>query len=231
MSDEKLIQALKARKPVAAQRTWRCPDDATLAGFADAGLKDHEKESVESHMVDCGFCLAQLGALLRLSDAGPPQPVSEWLLSRARALTDPSVQTIARPAWQWAAVAATAVLAISAALWIYQPGTESVRTVRSGSGNAVSPELLFPREGMLIAPEDVEFRWQEREDALFYEVSLVTSDGDLVWEVRLENSETKLPPEVKLVTGRRYFVWIRTYLPDGRALKSETVGFELQDGE
>ena len=105
------------------------------------------------------------------------------------------------------------------------------RSVRSSGEEIVRPELLFLQEGSVIARETVEFSWKEAERSLFYEVSIVTSEGDRVWEGRFEETYAQLPADVRLIAGRKYFVWIRAYLPEGKTVKSSTVGFEVSEDE
>jgi hypothetical protein len=45
---------------------------------------------------------------------------------------------------------------------------------------AILPDLLFPQEGSVIAPEELKFSWQAVEQSVFYEIRLVTADGSLM---------------------------------------------------
>jgi hypothetical protein len=92
---------------------------------------------------------------------------------------------------------------------------------------AILPDLLFPQEGSGIAPEELKFSWQAVEQSVFYEIRLVTADGSLMWEKRLEATSVRLPADVRVADGRKYFVWVRAYLPEGKTLKSSTVGFTV----
>ncbi len=75
--------------------------------------------------------------------------------------------------------------------------------------------------------DGLEIRWRGVRGALVYEVRLVTADGSLVWEDRTEATAAPLPAGVRLEPGRRYYVWVRAYLSEGRALKSATFGFSV----
>jgi hypothetical protein len=90
---------------------------------------------------------------------------------------------------------------------------------------AILPNLLFPQEGSVIVPKELEFSWQGVERSVFYEIRLVTADGTLMWEKRVEATSVRLPAGVRMAAGQKYFVWIRAYLPEGKTLKSSTVGF------
>ncbi len=100
------------------------------------------------------------------------------------------------------------------------------RSVRGGGGSP-APEILVPREGSVVPGDGLEIRWRGVRGALVYEVRLVTSEGSLVWEGRTEATAVPLPAEVRLEPGRRYYVWVRAYLPEGRTLKSAAFGFSV----
>jgi hypothetical protein len=75
----------------------------------------------------------------------------------------------------------------------------------------------------------VEFRWKALPESLFYELSLVTEEGDLVWEERFEETHASLAEDVEISPGRKYYVWIRAHLPEGKTLKSRAVRFNVKD--
>jgi hypothetical protein len=90
--------------------------------------------------------------------------------------------------------------------------------------------ILYPQEGAVVPADGVEFRWATAESALFYEVSLVTADGDLVWQSRVEETQARLPPKVRLIPKERYYVWIRAQFSEGGAVKSKIIAFEVSEG-
>ena len=244
MDEKVLIEALAARKSE-GKRTWRCPGETELAAYAEAQAFGRKRHRVEAHLANCEFCLSQVAFLVRMQESETPTPVPQALLARARALVPPEAAPIGQPVWRWAAAAAaSASVAIVATLWWYQP-ENSVRpsdmetlspsgvqgSVRSGGEEIARPELLFLEEGSVIAREDVEFHWKEAERSLFYEVSIVTSEGDRVWEGRFEETYARLPADVRLIAGRKYFVWIRAYMPEGKTVKSSAVGFEVRENQ
>jgi hypothetical protein len=57
-----------------------------------------------------------------------------------------------------------------------------------------------------------------------YEVRVVRSDGDLVWEGQTDKSAVQVPAEVTVKEGS-YFVWITAFLEDGHTAKSAPVHF------
>ena len=92
----------------------------------------------------------------------------------------------------------------------------------------LSPELVYPREGVILASRDLEFRWRQMPGVLFYEVRLVTAEGDVVWEKRSETTHARLPDSIHLASGGQYFVSVRAYLSRGKTAKSATVGFKVR---
>ncbi len=232
MDEQGLIRAL------AGERVWNrgpsrgCPDDLELAAYADARLEEPGRQWLESHVADCGHCLAQVGFLRRARAAGEPAGVPAGLLERARRLVrSPPAAAVVR--WRWAAAAAAAAsVAIAASVALHPSGTgletaAAPARVRGALTEAAAPpEVLLPREDSKAAP-DLELRWTAVDRALFYELKLVTAEGDVVWEDRLETTHARLPSGLALATGARHFFWVRAYLPEGVTLKSRAVGFEV----
>jgi hypothetical protein len=155
--------------------------------------------------------------------------------------------TVFANVWQWKVASALAAsLALVAVLWILKPGgptsrfepgapdTQTTspgdpREIRGRPGSGSQPELLFPEEGSIIQVGEAEFHWSDVPRSLFYEISVTTADGDLLWGGRVEGVSTRLPDGVSLSAGQEYFVWIRAYLPEGKTVKSKAVGFRTED--
>jgi hypothetical protein len=100
------------------------------------------------------------------------------------------------------------------------------RSVRGGGGSP-APVILFPSEGSVVPGKGLEIRWRGVPGALAYEVRLVTTEGSLVWEGQTETTAAPLPADVRLEPARRYYVWVRAHLSEGRTLKSPALGFSV----
>jgi len=225
-------------RPIGERRSWRCPEETAIASYVQSRLSRRDKDRLEAHLSDCEFCLSQVAFLVRAQDATVVDPVPDRLLRKAQAMGVESAAHGGAASLRWAVAGSTA-LALTGALWFYRPSstedllggsspTEPVRTVRGESGMPL--EILYPQEGGVVPADEVEFRWATAERALFYEVSLVTADGDLVWQSRIEETQTRLPPEVQLIPKERYYVWIRAQFSEGGSVKSKTIAFEVSEG-
>ncbi|HSF16324.1 MAG TPA: zf-HC2 domain-containing protein [Vicinamibacteria bacterium] len=206
------------------RRTWRCPDETLIAAYAQSGLAGRDKDRLEAHLADCEVCVSQVAFLLKAQEATGIEPAPDWLVKRARAM---GTQDSVAPLLRWA-MAGGVVLAITGAFWLYQSGGGSgnSRTVRGG--NEASLEILRPREGAVLPNEGLEFQWEEAEGALFYEINLVTTRGDLLWQSRVDDSKVRLPSGMSLAGNEKYYVWVRAHLSDRGTIKSETVAFEVR---
>jgi hypothetical protein len=208
------------------------------------------------HLADCRFCYEQVAAAISLkSDAGPAVEVPRELLVRARALAESAQRRQGVPALRWGAIAAvTASIAVIVAVTSRQPEFQqtlpqvepsgpaavepapaeppsappAARTLRSIPRGGVAPRLIFPREGEVINPQAVEFRWKPVPGALSYDIRVVTEEGNLVWEGQAEDAHADLPPDFRLTPGESYFVRIRALLADGQAVTSRAVGFKVK---
>jgi hypothetical protein len=91
------------------------------------------------------------------------------------------------------------------------------------------PELLSPRDGAVLRRGELEFRWRPVGEALFYEVSVMTAAGDLVFERQTSDARLALPADVPLTRGAKYFVSVRAHLRQGKTSKSDPVSFRFAE--
>lgn len=232
-------------------RGWSCPDEQSVAAYADGRTSDREKRWMEEHLAGCEACRAQVAFLVR-SESAEGSPLPAGLLRRAQQIVSGGQNPAAAPGWSWAAAAATA--AAGAVLWMSWPvvqkqqpvpsavgpaisvaqqrapappapqGREETTAVRSTRNKADLPILLSPQPDSSLHNQR-EFRWLPVAGALYYEVRVVTADGDVVWEQRTEGTSIRLPEEVRLRAREKYFVWLRAYLPEGKVRQSKAVAF------
>jgi len=50
-----------------------------------------------------------------------------------------------------------------------------------------------------------------------------------VWEQKTEGNSIKLPSEVRVATGHRYYLLIRADLPQGKTVESRAVAFSVAE--
>lgn len=237
------LKSMLRRSTDATERQPDCPVDEKLASFMDGGLSEQELEHLMNHLADCTFCLERVGMLSRARDADTPARVPELLLTRSRKLAAPRQTAAARNdtfgvAARWAAAAAV-VLAIGlVARPALVPDPQSTpagqqvpdyRQTRNFNPNALGPGILSPPEGATISSRNGLFRWSTVPDSLYYQVRIVSDEGDLVWQERVDGTEWTLPPSLALVPGAEYFVRVDAYLTESKALNSDFVAFTAGD--
>ena len=233
-------------------RRWTCPDDRTIAEYVDGALRQDGKARVESHLAKCERCRLIVADVVKLQrEIDLPAPPSEIGRSVVR-LAPPASR---RSHWFWIPAAAMASIALVAMtisllrepqkLRVMSPPSPSAPmiakaepatprstpvpdVVRKSSAPEQLPVVLFPQAGSMTAGEHLQFKWTEVSRSRNYEVRVVTSDGDLVWEGQTMKSDLRLPDDVVLKAGT-YFVWITANLADGRTAKSSPVQFIVKD--
>ena len=89
------------------------------------------------------------------------------------------------------------------------------------------PTLISPRNGATVQRSKLQFRWESLADAEFYEIRVVTAEGDPVFETKTEDSHLELGRDIQLKTGAKYFVSVRAYLRQGKTVKSSIVSFRI----
>ena len=102
--------------------------------------------------------------------------------------------------------------------------TPAVRSVEA------SPKLtlVFPREGSTVRLPIQSLRWLPLADATFYEVKIVTEDGDAVATQSTNNTELPLPADA-LKPGSKYFVTVVAHLSGNRTIRSDLVKFRVAE--
>jgi hypothetical protein len=105
-----------------------------------------------------------------------------------------------------------------------QPAPDLVRKPRTPE---LSLTILFPQTSSVMSSGRLRFSWRPVPHSRSYQVRLVETDGDLVWEGQTDKSALQLPTEVDVKDGS-YFVWITAFLEDGRIVKSVPVRFLVE---
>jgi len=231
-------------------RGWKCPSDEMIASYLDAVLDSPSRSRLESHLADCEYCRTLVAELAKVHRDREMPSLPPGLMQRAVALV-PAKST--RMHWLWApaaAMAGTAFLVITSVvlrspeqLIIPSPSTPTApviaksepaptlsppahEIVRKPASADLLPSVVSPHRGSIVARERLEFRWTTVPHSRYYEIHVVTSEGDLVWESQSEGSVLRPPADVKL-NDDSYFVWITAYLENGREAKSAPVRFSL----
>ena len=229
----------------------KCPTEQQLAEYADQQSIGADRHVIELHLVGCDRCLRQVGFLVRNSGAEPAK-VPEELLERAQRLGSRKPRRLVFP-WGWATVATGALAGLLVIFMIGgRPGQQVAPTQVRGNSAVVSqptaqvipppdrepsadrrgtnagiPQqlLLFPQAGQTVAAEDLTFHWSEVPNALFYELQVLSDDGDVIWETHTKSSSAKLPTSIHLLKSRTYFVRLRIHGSQDKVEESKTVPF------
>ena len=230
-----------------ASRKWKCPQDGEIAAYLDGVADGPAKKRMESHLADCEYCRSLVVDVVRLERFDAPA-LPPGLTQRAIALVAPKSGRSHWFLWPAAAVAGTAFVGI-ATLMLRSPQqlivpspsapaapviaksepAPAVRRrdpdiVRKLAPSGLLPILISPKQDNLVAREQLEFKWKPVPQSRYYEIHVVNSEGDLVWEGPSDQVVLKLPGDLTLRDGP-YFVWISAYLYDGRVQKSAPVRF------
>ncbi len=106
---------------------------------------------------------------------------------------------------------------------------EGPPTVRNSAISASTLSVVAPAENATLSRQDLEFRWQAVPGSLYYEVSVMTDDGTVVWQGRADGTSARLPDGQRLEAGAWYFVRIRAHLAGGETIRSAAVSFHIGD--
>jgi hypothetical protein len=257
MQGKGLVYFFKTRPKRFGQRRWSCPRDSQIAAYADHQLAGRAKERVEAHLADCDFCRDQVGYLIRSASTALPEPPADSLLRRAKKLGEERPGAERRALWQWGKIAAaTACLVVIGTVALRNKPAGPTRspanapmvlptqppaqiappspvamtprpTERGGHKTVLEPTLDFPPAGGMVPEGNIDFRWEPVAGTLDYEIKLLTEEGDMVWTDITQASSLRLPADVKLEAGKRYFVQVRANLAEGKSVQSPPIAFTV----
>jgi hypothetical protein len=91
------------------------------------------------------------------------------------------------------------------------------------------PTIVFPRNGTTLRRSELDLRWQPFADTVFYDIRVVTAEGDLVLESKTEDTHLRIADNIPLQPGAKYFVSVRAHLRQGQTVKSAIVSFRISE--
>ncbi len=242
MEEHKLTELLRLKSAEVPAKTHFCPDDELIAKYFEGTLAEQLRASLKQHLVDCRFCQARLGNLQRLATDDQDGYVPGSLLADAKRLVAPVLPTRTRYTTAWAA-AAVVVLTLSTINMLgprmeqdpvntrpeIQPTTGNSRQLRSIDPAGLAPRIIAPAEGASIKADDLTIRWTEVSGSLYYNVRVVTAEGFLVLNDRVESTEWKLPAKHLLEPKTYYYVRVDAYMAEANSVSSDHILFTVEE--
>jgi hypothetical protein len=238
MDQQKLTKLLHLQEKEIAGATPFCPSGYEAAALFESTRDDRDYESFERHLSDCSYCHARTVVLARLHRNGDDEQIPDDLLAAADKFgNQPRRYHFRRaPAWAAAAVVVIALFVIvgrspnpgSGA--IDQPpltdvNDEPVRVLRNIGPIDSGLTILAPIDGERIRRDELMVRWTQVPGSLYYDVRLVNAAGFIIWQDRVKNTQSNLPPDLELVSGDRYFIRVDAYLAEAKSISSLHVKF------
>ena len=90
-------------------------------------------------------------------------------------------------------------------------------------------QVLVPGAGSAVDARRVEFSWTAVTGSPYYDVRIVTDEGDVVVRERVTDTNWRLPAQVRLQPGAEYFVHVDAYPSGDKAVSSEHVPFRIAE--
>ena len=249
MADDDLLVRYPQGGKGSTRRGWKCLGEDVIAAYLDGVVNAADRSRIESHLADCEYCRSLVADVVTTQRSDPPA-LPLGLTSRAIALIAPRAgrgRWILLPAAAMAGVAfvviATLMLRSPQQLIGPAPSAPSAPVIaksepastisepvadveRKLTSAVVSPSVIFPKPDSVVTHGQLEFKWKAVPRSRYYELHVVTPEGEPVWEAQSEAPFLKVTSDVRLRDGP-YFVSISAYLDDGRVQKSAVTRFQV----
>ncbi len=208
-----------------------CPDVQVLTAALDGEYVSIPRAEFDRHVASCDHCVALMGRIARLKRHAHGVEIPELTAVRASKLI--GKRPVSRRAPAWAAAAMIGFAAIMTAMWFSPFSTTSegdppaAPEVRNIDPDAYRPQVVFPKEGSVVDLLAPQFEWSAVPGSLHYDVRIVSADGTMVWQERVQQSEWRLPAHLQLAVGEDYYFRVDAYLSQAKSLSSRHVMFRV----
>ena len=241
MEQKKLSELLHLQKTMVSDRTPFCPGDHEIAAHLDGNQEGSDAEKIERHLVNCEYCLARATVLARLHEDEHDVRIPDAVMASAIKFGHQPGRGRIRYASAWAA-AAVVIISLFVIIGrdqglvqdagVYSPSVdplgEDVRQLRNIKQSNPGPTVLQPVEGADIRSSQLTIRWTSVPGSLYYDIRLVSEEGFMIWQDRVEGTRSDLPDHVELISGNQYFVRVDAYLAEAKSISSPHVKFTIK---
>ena len=231
------------------KRGWNCLGEGVVASYVDQTIGDRGRARVERHLSTCANCRCIVADVVKMQRASDLPAVPSELIARVRFLNSAK-----RKRWVWglplAAAGSLACLLLAVTLletkqsldlpsWPAPAGPEisksqpqppaavGPREVIRGSGPVQQlPTITNPARNSVVGPNRLEIRWSAVPHAVYYQIRVLTSDGEPVWQSDTTANLIRTPDSLAL-TGGKYFVLVSAVMENGRTRKSHPQSFQV----
>lgn len=203
-----------------------CPDTTRLAAYLDGNVTAEVADAMLAHLAGCASCRELAGTVVRdQRESGTSVPAH--LQQRAAGMREGKRWVAAGPT-RWAA-AACAIIAVPLLVLLSQDPQTSVdspqapvvhRALENPTPAVEAVQFLAPREGQVVAPGTLVVRWMPVPGSPYYDVRLVTDEGDVVAQARVSEPSWSLPVTTTLRGGAEYYVHVEAYPAGAKPLGS-----------
>lgn len=183
-----------------------------MADYLSGAETGRPREDVERHLAACDSCRGELMAAAEFHASSRARP---WVVAAVPVLA--------------AAVVAALLLVPRGGVPNLEPGSEPGAVLRDGGGEGVQPLMVVePADGATVDADAIQFRWQSGGEDPFYQITVTSEAGDVVWTTSSRDTVVELPPEIPMEAGARYFWFVDGLLPGARTATSGVQEFTVR---
>src|SRR5215467_637267 len=238
--------------PDAYKRRLTCPAEGLLAAYVDQTIGNIHAVKVQRHLSKCAYCRHLVADVVRLQRINDQENVPPAVLARVRQLFPAAPKR--RGWWLMPLTAAGALACIVLTVTLLHteqdlktpvsPTPTAPEISKSASPRFLEPNEVYrgstsPQQGPIVtspvadsvlAPNRLEFRWKPVPHAVYYQVRVVTSEGELVWQSDTTANLIKIQDRLALQSGK-YFVLVSAVMENGRTKKFDPLRFRVSGAQ
>src|SRR5215471_18036258 len=230
------------------ERRWTCPSEDLLAAYVDQTMGNIRRVKLQKHLSRCAHCRHLVADVVRLQRIEDHANVPATLLARVRQLPQAAPRHRSWLLMPMTAAGSLACIMLAATLLHTDqnlkippsPSPTAPEITKSAPQYVQEPNEVYrgstsPQQGLIVtspladsvlAPKRLEFRWKPVPNALYYQVRVVTSEGELVWQSDTTASLIKIQDSFALQSGK-YFVLVSAVMENGRTKKFDPLRFRV----